>query len=214
MVLCACRINFDPLGDGGATPLTITFGERPTSQRKNVTTDARLEQAQPVRDYGGGEDLSVASFVGSGEHAVLRFDLSSLPAGTLVVAARLSLTRLDYGDETLGTVVLSLVGESWQEGTGTGTNGTGVSWSTRDGTQPWATAGGTSLPPVVTFMPSLASVVALDPASIQRWVDEPTTNAGFLFAMASNDTHLHFHASESPLVGMMARPELALDIVQ
>lgn len=218
MLLCACRIGFDTLNTGDAgdagTSETVTFGERPASQRKNVTTDATLDQSMASANFGGAEDLSIAEFVANGEHGLLRFDLSSIAPGTPVLAARLHLVRRDYGDEAPGSIELRLLAESWVEGTNMGMPGTGATWTTRDGATAWTTPGGTTTQVITTATPTAAEVVfALDPSVVQGWIDAPATNFGVLATVAVNTAHYHFYTRDSPL-DMTARPELALDLVQ
>jgi hypothetical protein len=217
--LCACRINFDAQGDAGADTFdtrpgtTITFGERPASQRKGVTTDTRLDENQANANYGGSEDLSIAQFTANGEHSLLRFDLTSIAPGTPVVGARLMLARLDYGDELPGMLRLREVAESWLEGSNTGMPGTGATWSTRDGTIPWSTAGATPAQLLGTIDSADEMVAPIDAALVQRWIDTPATNHGVMLD-AVPSVHVHVHASESALLGGAGRPELAVDIVE
>jgi hypothetical protein len=231
--LCACRIGFDATGRPAdadlagadasdangmtdATATTITFGERPSSQRKNVTSDAYIDQQSPFFNFGAADDLSVAEFTANGEHTLLRFELSSIATGTTVAGARLTLTKLDYGDETPGSIQLRLLGESWVEGTNNGsTSTTGVTWTTRDGVAVWTTQGGTTTAMLTTVTPTASEVVVtLDAAVVQQWIDKPATNDGVLITVGINTAHFHLHSRNSTMIGSMGRPELALDLVQ
>ena len=68
--LCACRINFEEISDANGDARrdgndvlpgsTITFGERPASNVKNVTSDAYIDFSSPTFNFGATEDLSVA----------------------------------------------------------------------------------------------------------------------------------------------------------
>jgi hypothetical protein len=223
VALCACRFHFDEqarVDDGGidaidASTTTITFGERPTSQRQGVTTDVTLDESAPGMNFGGAEDLSLAEFTVSGEHALIRFDLSSIASGTSVTAARLSVVRLDYGDETPGSIEARLVGESWVEGTSAGTPGSGANWTSRDGASMWTTAGGTTTAALAAVTPTAAEITfAFEAAVVQDWVDAPATNFGVLLTVGINTAHYHLHSRNSMLVGMTARPELAVDLSQ
>jgi hypothetical protein len=221
--LCACRIGFDVAAQpsdaivdvsGDATTTTITFGERPTSQRKGVTRDTYVDQ-QTAFNYGGAEDLSQAEFNGNAEHTLIRFELSSIAPGTTIVAARLSVFRLDYGDETPGTIEMRLLGESWVEGTNIATPGPGASWATRDGTTAWTTPGGTTTRALSTVTPTTDEItLPLDTAVAQSWVDTPATNQGVLLTVTGNTAHYHLYARESTQNATATRPELAIDLVQ
>jgi hypothetical protein len=217
-LLCACRYGFDPVAipDGASPPdvttgsMTITFGERPTSQRTGVTFDAYVTEDFPTRNRGVSDDLAVSRFSSGSEHALVRFDLSSLAPGTQITGARLEVALLDFGDETTGPVELLLVAESWVEGTGAA--GSGATWTTRDGVTAWTTAGGTTTDTIATATPSDRRITfVLPPTIVQGWVDAPATNAGVLLAGMPVGTHVHLHASESGL-DEAARPELAVDV--
>jgi hypothetical protein len=222
VALCACRINFDDVrgelgdarSDGSAdvgAVTTVTFGERPTSQRKNVTSDAFVGSLTPMLNFGGTEDLSLAEFTMNSEHTLLRFDLSSIAAGSSVAGARLHVTRLDYGDETPGPIEVRLLGEGFVEGTNMGAPGTGVSWATRDGSAAWVTPGGTTAGTLATLTPTSDDImVTLDAQLVQSWVDNPTTNLGVLFTVGLNTAHFHLHSRNSTVAA--ARPELAIDL--
>lgn len=226
LALCACRIGFDAVdpdasaaaddgGDGGGTITTITFGERPTSMRKNVTSDARLDQLQPALNYGGSEDLALSQFTTNNEHSLVRFELSSVPPGTAVTGARLQVHLLDYGDETAGTIVVRLLAETWIEGTNMGSPGGGVSWTTRDGSTPWTTPGGTTSRTLASLvMPEQQLVVPLEPDVVQSWIDDPASNAGVLLTVSAAPAHYHLHSRDSNLMQMTARPELAVDLIE
>ena len=228
VALCACRIGFDARTDAPAQPAdaadapapdapadaaitTITFGERPTSQRTNVTTDAYISQGVTNQNHGSDEDLSLAEFAGTAEHSLLRFDLSSIPPGTPVVAARLALAKINLGDETAGPVVVRLLGESWTEGNGM--PGSGVTWQTRDGIAAWMTGGGTTTQALASIpSPPNSFTVTLAPAIVQMWIDAPGSNNGVLITVGVNNAHYHLHARDSLMNNGMSRPELAIDV--
>ncbi|HEX5063103.1 MAG TPA: DNRLRE domain-containing protein [Kofleriaceae bacterium] len=213
--LCACRIGFDelPASDASDTVVTtVTFGERPTSQHKNVTRDATVLGRMGNANFGDLEDLSISEYMPPDiEHSLLRFDLSSIAPATRVVAARLTLARVDYGDEMPGQVDVLLVGESWTEGNGM--SGSGVSWNTRDGTIAWTQPGGTTtmlltqlVPPATTF------TIELDPSIVQNWIDVAANNDGVAIRVPNSSVHYHFHARNSAMAAR--RPELAIDLAE
>jgi len=227
-----CRHGFDP-DAGGATDArpdtaatsdgtadvpasiaTITFGERPTSQHKTVTIDTTLNEGVAIQNNGGSEDFSTEASTGNNHHGLVRFDLTSVPAGTLVVAAQLRLGRYDTGDEVTGVVSIRRVTESWVEGTSNGTPGSGATWNSRDGVTAWSTAGGTTSVLLASATPTMAETTfMLSTVVVQEWIDTPSSNHGMLIAVDAAPTHYHFHASESLLVPALL-PELALDLAR
>jgi len=213
--LCACRIGFDEITEtdaGDVAFTTLTFGERPTSQHKNVTRDATVLGRMANANFGDLEDLSISDFMQPDiEHALIRFDLSSVAPATPVKAARLALARLDLGDEMPGEIEVRLVGESWTEGTGM--SGSGASWSTRDGTIAWTQPGGTTTLSLASLTPPATMLeVALDPAIVQGWIDLAANNDGVSIRARNANVHYHFHSRNSAMAAL--RPELAIDLAQ
>jgi hypothetical protein len=219
VLVCACRIAFDPRDnvDGGIDDIdtqsttTLTFGERPRSMRKLVTSDAYIDEGMPAMNRGTTDDISVSRYNTDSDHGLVRFDVSSLLPGSRISAARLHVVRIDYGDESLGPIEVSVLGESWVEGTGG--VGNGVSWTTRDGQTAWQTAGGTRDVAVATVTPTTMAVTFELPAAVvQSWIDMPATNAGLMLSATVAGTHLHVVARESG-ANADSRPELAVDVI-
>lgn len=230
----ACRFGFDELANAdaasGALPDTldapddsgglmapgITFGERPSSDRTGVTTDATLDESSAVANWGGASAMALSAFTTYREHGVVRFELSSLAPGTPVVGARLALAKVDFGDETPGPLEVRLLGESWVEGTSNGVPGAGgASWSGRDALMAWTTPGGTTTGTVTTVTPDSTDFVVLLPAQlVQTWIDDPATNHGVLLAPSATGAHFHLHSRESTADGGTHRPELTILLAQ
>jgi len=232
VLLCACKLGFDariapPDAPDTAfidaaidTPIdtpvgttTITFGERPTSQRKIVSYDTALAEALPTQNNGAAQDLALEAEPNNRFHSLLRFDLTSVAPGTQLVAARVKLVRLDYGDEVNGAIVIYRITESWVEGTGDAMVVLpGATWQARDGTTVWTTTGGTiSTMLAMLTPPSVAFDVALPVAVVQEWIDDPQINHGMLLKSVAEPTHVHLHQSDSTATDL--RPELELVLV-
>ena len=235
MLLAACRLGFEsrratdaandtttsdaPIVDAAIIDnppgtMTLTFGERPTSLRQSVTTDTTLAQQMSAENNGAGEDMGLEEANNFRTRALLRFELSSVPPGTVVVDARLKLVHVNYNDEMVGQVVVRLVTESWVEGAGDGmVVQPGVTWATRDGTTTWMTPGGTTstLLATVTPLPPQTEIV-LPVAAVQNWIDTPSENNGVQLASAAEPTHYHFYQASGPMPS--GCPELTLVVQQ
>ena len=212
-VCTGCRFGFDeqPIAGGDAALtdvardariVTKTFGERPGSMTTGVTTDATVSEGMTMMNFDPFEDLSISDLI---ERGLLRFDVSSIAPGTVVVACRLELERVDYGDDITGGLALREVGQAWVEGN--------VTWNVRDTGTAWTAAGGTVSSPIVTLgPPPLAVSFTVPPSTPQRWIDTPATNFGLALSVADEQspTHYHMHSSES--VVLTARPQLVLDL--
>ena len=160
-----------------------------------LAADAHGLSAVPGSNFGSLPSLNV----GAGATALLRFDLSGLPAGTTaakVVQARLVLYVNRVG--TPGAVELQTVYSPWAEGTVSastlptlGGPGSGI-------TVPVATAG---------------QFISVDVTQVVRnWVTSPGSNHGLAItpALAAPATAVFFDSKESTLTGHVARLDLTL----
>lgn len=186
-----------------------SFGERVGAMHTNVTADATLAQAAPTMALGLNSEMGLAGIDGTIERGALRFDVSALAPGTLVVAARLELVRLDLGDEFPAPLGIRTIGEAWLEDKAT--------WNEHHVGLTWTTAGGapsTTLHAMIDALSSDAFAIALPVGIVQGWVDTPATNRGVLLVMVDEtvDGHYHVHSRESQLVD--SRPLLVVDVVE
>ncbi|NBD22250.1 DNRLRE domain-containing protein [Paenibacillus glycinis] len=136
-------------------------------------------------------------------NGLMRFDLSSIPKGAKIVSAKLGLYMLEAGiaDETLVQgISVHRVTESWNEGEGTGDNGSAVpsgkNWTT------WETR------PTYDTVPSVTASIdkqayrwnEIDMTGLAKgWMEQPASNFGFLlegkdkaYAFASSDNVLEW----------------------
>ncbi len=125
--------------------------------------------------------------------AVLRFDLSAIPAGSTVTDVQLQLF-MDQSNSAAQTCRLHLLTSSWTEGTTFSLGGSGspaqpgdVTWLSRSYPAPlWSTPGGDfiSTPSASASVGGAGaytwgSTAALV-ADVQAWADAPATNMGWL----------------------------------
>jgi len=109
--------------------------------------DAFLMQGQPTTNNGGYAWPHVQSNSGGNERMILKFDISSIPAGSTVIGATLKL-KTDYLENSLGRThqAYRLTQTDWVEGTGSYTpelSGT-CCWTYQQyATLAWTSAGGT-----------------------------------------------------------------------
>jgi hypothetical protein len=171
-----------------------------------VTADTTMEIDQPTLNLGASEALSVFGG-GTVERALIRFDLSSIAPGSLVVAAQRELELVDFGDTVAGDLALRLAGESWSEGRAT--------WNERTTGVAWTSAGGSVSAVLLTAGAQGTAFVFEVPANVpQGWLDTPATNFGFVVGAADElvDLHYHLHTRESQF--LTGRPLLVLDLVE
>jgi hypothetical protein len=139
--------------------------------------------------------------------ALLRVDLSSIPANATVIAAELHVTTSnDTGDPCSVYELL----EAWSESR--------ANWNDRLQNARWSGQGATPpsrgtvtvAGPIDTSDPLAARVVALDAAMVNRWVAAPSANHGVALVMTSSDGAT-FRTREDPTASQ--RPFLRVTYV-
>ncbi|NUP90795.1 MAG: DNRLRE domain-containing protein [Candidatus Sumerlaeia bacterium] len=180
--------------DEPAGPITLTGPE--------VTDDATLNNLDPTGNTGGDRLLRTGrTFEPSNRRALIRFDLSSIPASPSISAAELTLVvyRL-IGDET--ELTLHRVTSDWVEGDGLGIGGSeggqmgtvvegAVTWNSRqhsgspEADVPWTLEGGDfePLPSAIVSQNGTGPVTFSGPglaADLQAWIDGTGPNYGWM----------------------------------
>jgi hypothetical protein len=200
------------------TPITVTFGDRPSSMRRTVTSDTGIDSDNPNGNFGGAPrffcDLDNAKV----RVGLLRFDLASVPFGATVVSASLELWT---GNDPLanGTVQFFRLTEEWTEGTGNSQAGAANFSQRKQGTA-WAGLGATSPSSDTSTIVAEGAprngatpyTFALPASLVQAWVNAPATNFGiscFVSPGVLSDTD--FEAKES--LESDRRPELTVTYV-
>lgn len=189
--------------------------------------DATLfEDSQGSRANGAGQFL----FIGQtsqpeNRRAVLRFDVSSLPADATITSVSLRLT-MSRTISTGRTATLHRVLADWGEGSSNagGQEGNGTSSATDDATwihtffdqQTWASAGGdfdASASATQTVSGNGAYTWQSDGliADVQRWIAEPDSNFGWLLLgdESAQRTAKRFDSREHPTAAN--RPQLTIE---
>jgi hypothetical protein len=168
-----------------------------------------------TRNFGGALVMDINQ--GSPERRiVLRFDVSSIPPGSVVKSANLRLycRTITAPTNIAKTLRAYYVMESWVEGTlsGSGT-ANGATWTTRNGTSSWSASGGyaywssvlgTAREEASGALPLPGAFrqgwVAMDlTAMTQYWVDNLYANYGILLRSESSSDILEFDSRESVL---------------
>ena len=148
--------------------------------------DAWIDGLHPTQNRGVDTVLRVT---GDPQHALLRFDVSGLPANATVVGAELHLHTTAVGGLGTGSIQVFRLLQDWVEGTKNGTDGT-VNFNKRSDTADWDTVGaGTGQNPsrssVVSgeFSPAASdsdTVVTLPVTLVQGWRAGTTGNFGVI----------------------------------
>ncbi len=200
-------------------PTTLTFQR---SDGGPAVADTMLLQGFPSNNYGTTTNLQldygVSSFDAGGSAVVLmRFDLASIPPGKRVSSATLTLNVTDGSGGVTPFDIHALV-RPWSEMEATWTlASTGNPWmGNQSGTRNDAGTTDRSPTPFASFKPAAAGsfdivLNATGIAVIQKWIDDPSTNFGFVFDTANNSDGILFTSSESTqppkLVVTLAAPD-------
>jgi len=182
----------------------------------NMVADAKLrgDTAGALQDANlgngsGGSNRFYANYLDDGmtldsrmTHFLQRFDVSSIPAGSIINSAFLTtyFANDNANNRTFTNVKLSQLqpGKAWIEGVGQNpaTDGS-VTWNsqaaraTPETTTPWATPGATSASDIVLATTQTFDLVGVDGTAtavnrnitlwVQDWVNNPANNTGLLW---------------------------------
>lgn len=195
----------------GSTTTAFQRGALPSASYAGVT-DTGLSAASPSLNKGG-EGMMVADADtpnGSGKNAdlVLRFDLSSIPAGSTVQAASLT---FNVGNGTSGSgFAFYELKRAFVEGQANWTSAsTGATWEVA-GARGASDRGMTVL---TTWVPATTgkSTVTLNSAGlavVQAWIADPSRNKGLVLDNPTNGDGVWMDSSETATVDN--RPKLTL----
>lgn len=154
-----------------------------TLQPGASTDDATVNANEPTKNYGAEPKIVVSSFGVETSHALLRFDLSAIPADATVVSAQLRVYFEGVSAAPAGAEVSARpVTRDWVEGTLQGAEpADGATWLTYDGGSPWVTAGGDVDPTAVATaaLGAVGEYYELDISGFVRdWHDAASPNYG------------------------------------
>lgn len=158
------------------------------------------------------------------DHSLLKWDLSSIPAGSTVSSASITLI-LDAGAAGQDmTVAVHRITSDWQEGAGNNTNNITANWNDRLGTNPvftaWTNAGGDFNATAENTQSFLHTWSAGQSVSwsvdnmVQGWLNGSTTNYGAVFKAVTEsggDNVYKFGSRENAIVAR--RPLLVINYV-
>ncbi len=159
------------------------------------------------KNYGADTSLQVK---GDKTAALLKFDLSAFPAGSLPLGATLSVyaSSVSTGTNTVGAYRLT---GDWLEGAGTGSTVPGVNWTTRDGTAAWTAAGGDYQPVAAAYTTNVTANAwsSFDLTDLAAaWLLGRYPNYGVILEGDPNAGNLQFNSSDN--ANAATRPMLAI----
>ena len=178
------------------------------------TSDTRISQNAATTSYGSVTPLGVdgddPSGTGRDVSALLRWDISSIPSGSTIQSATITLRVTDASTNSYPFFALA---RAWSESTATWQRAsTGASWQTA-GAMGATDREATSLASITASAAGSVTVTlnAAGLAKVQQWVDNPSQNFGVVLASSSNSNGLDFASREAATVA--DRPRLAITFV-
>lgn len=174
--------------DGGtyqvATPVTVT-----NTVYFTPTNDTYLDFQNPGKNFGANSTFSIDGQTSQVNRAILKFDLSSLPAGATITTANLQMVATNVQTNTGFNIDVHPMTRDWLEGTGTGNAGS-PNWTQYSGVNTWTTAGGdynataessTIVSTTGTYNWSVTNMV-------NSWYTIPANNFGMLLKFTNENT--------------------------
>ena len=191
-------------GDGdGSVDAPAGGGNVVTLVGPSVTADTSVSSAATTFNYGAGLTFNVRNDAVSEFTGLVRFELSSIAAGTAIVAAELRLTTA-AASLSSGQVSLYEIQQGWDQGTQVGAAGA-ANWTQRQSGTAWTTAGvgagsrdTVALAVVQPYQNTTTYSLTMPASQIQKWVDTPATNFGFALVASGtgNGDSVAFVAAE------------------
>jgi uncharacterized repeat protein (TIGR01451 family) len=205
--------RIDPVTTSDATTAqTATFG--PTTVSLTSSGDTYLTKASASSNYGTCTTFDVAGgSTGALVHGLLMFDLSSIPTGSTITSATLTLTN-SAGSTTATNVSIHQITTSWTEGPGgcAGAASTAASWNNRLAGTSWTTGGGdyNASAAATTSVAGYAAYTWNLQSLVQNWVTTPANNLGALVKLENESIALAktFNSRENATAS--SRPTLSI----
>ena len=184
--------------------------------------DVYIRQNDPTYNYGTTTPLMVDSDEpynsDNDASALLYWDLSSIPAGSTIESASITVYVEDETDSATPGYDLYEMTQAWLEGTGNGSaTGDGATWNTYDGDNAWPNGAGGAGDRGSTALANFAATstgsyqVALNDAGetvLENWINTPVSNMGFMIHAGEEDNGLDFTTKEGSTVAN--RPKLTI----
>jgi len=168
------------------------------------TTDTYLDSTLSGTNYGASGTLQIITplLLGSTQQSLISFDLSSIPAGSIVTSASVTFTA-SSAIAVLPSVDMYKMLSSWSESTSTWSNlGSGVSTDNSEASSTADASWGALLGLNGTATFSSASMAS----TVQSWINNPASNNGWL--LTAGITSVQFYSSEAATIAY--RPQLSI----
>ena len=204
----------------GTVSLCMTTSFQQGTGSYSGARDTHIQQANVTYNYGAATPLMVDSdepnSSGNDVSALLYWDLSSIPAGSTIESASVTV-YVENVTQSPGFDMYAMT-QAWTEGTGNGSaTANGATWNTYNGSNAWpGGAGGASdrgSTALANFMPTAtgsyqAALNATGEAVLEGWINTPANNKGFMIHAGSTTNGLDLTSKEGTTVAN--RPKLTV----
>ena len=190
----------DAAGNTDATPAERTWTVA-TARTASVTStvDAPILENAPNKNFGTATPLGVdgdePAGTGRDKSALLKWDLSTIPAGSRISSASVTLNVTNNSTETYQAYELK---RPWVE--------SATTWRLYAAGNSWQIAGakgsldrGTTVAGNVSPLTTGKQSFALSPEVVQSWVTNPASNNGIIIANLTNTDGFDFSSREATL---------------
>lgn len=178
--------------------------------------DSWIQSNVATRNNGSTTDLCIGEWDGGSASckSLLKFDLSSIPLGAVIVSAVLTLTYngVEYSGNSR-TVQAFRIKRNWVENQ--------VTWNVFSTGNNWQTAGASGADDIestvigsysITASPSGTYSMSLTASLVQEWIDGTFTNNGILLQTdAQNNDQVFYHSSAAAT--STNRPKLVIEYI-
>jgi len=203
------------LSDGGTRTLVrrnvTIYGPGTTISDLLPSKDTRIVATDATTNYGDNLFLTTNGMSSAEERTLLEFDLSAIPATTVIDAASLNMYLYFWSGKN-DTVKAYKLTSDWKEGDGALSGATWiyrdkdgpVSWTTAGGDYDTATAGSFSIKSTGWYSMNLTALV-------QEWIDGTSPNHGIILSSpVSAGNHLNYYHSRENTFFANLRPKLTV----
>jgi len=186
--------------------------------------DGHITSLQPTFNNGVNPLIAIGRVGGNNnDRTLIQFDLSTIPVGSTVTSAVLSLYCTHDNASTGSNFTVHRMVRGWVEGTGNyAPTGDGATWNTYNGANNWQTAGaGGALDSEAASIGSRAFTAAetlnefkawnLTPAKVQEWISGAFDNNGMLMKSDNEVNNTSYYFGSSDYATAAYRPKLVIE---
>lgn len=205
----ACGLSFERQAAHGAEldgPYSVTFRQGLAGYAGCV--DTRLSEENPNQNFGNQElILGMKGRISS----LLRFDVSTLPAGATVIEADLSVAVVNYGQRSTEPSVIGVfpVTRTWEEMQATWFKATNIdNWGTSGCNNVANDRSPTSLDNQPVYHTGWYTWNVT--SAVQRWLQDPPSNKGMMLRQLNTAVGGEYDVRQSEYAGLEWRPLLVV----